>query len=295
MISRGFTLIELLVVIGIIAILASLILPALARARESARRAACAGNLKQLALIHKMFADENRGQWVPRMVPHHRAYAPDLGCWSSFDGVYLYPEYMTDHRVMLCPSDAEYGQWQTVGSLMRPVDASWQTAPEPNPVAGMSEYPATADFSYVYWGYAIRPADVADVADMAAFGTILDNLSNESVNYTSRMDDLTITRPSDNEDVAVRRLRDGVERFLITDINNPGATAMAQSDVPVQWDTVRSDDGKPTEEYEFNHVPGGNILFMDGHVEFATYPQANGSRLWMLSRAGALDGVPNFP
>ena len=289
---RGFSLVELLVVIAIIAILAGLLLPALARARESARRAACAGNLKQLAMIHSMFADENNGYWVPRMIPYHKTYAPDLGCWSSFDGPYVYPEYMTDHRVMLCPSDIEYGTWQTVDAFMRPVHHSWQTAPEPNPVAGLSEYPVTADYSYVYWGYAVRPDDVANLLDMAEFGKTLDNLSGYSVNLETRMSDIVVIKPTTNEEVTVQRLRSGVERFFVTDINNPASADTAESVVAVQWDTVRTDNGQPT---EYNHPPGGNILFMDGHVEFARYPQAEGSKFWMLTEAAALDGVATFP
>jgi prepilin-type processing-associated H-X9-DG protein len=65
----------------------------------------------------------------------------------------------------------------------------------------------------------------------------------------------------------VYRLREGIERFAITDINNPAASAMAQSEVPVMWDGVYDNP------QWFNHVPGGaNVLFMDGHVEFTKYP-----------------------
>lgn len=65
----------------------------------------------------------------------------------------------------------------------------------------------------------------------------------------------------------VHRLREGIERFLITDINNPAAGARAESDIWVVSNKVS------THVPDFIHVPGGaNVLFMDGHVEFVRYP-----------------------
>lgn len=90
-----------------------------------------------------------------------------------------------------------------------------------------------------------------------------------------------------------RQLREGIERFMITDINNPAGSAQAQSEVSVMWDHCASKAGGGLHgAATYNHVPGGsNILFLDGHAEFAKYPQEEGTKYyWMMTRTFVPNG-----
>jgi len=99
MTRRGFTLIELLVVIAIIAILAAILFPVFARAREKARQASCASNVKQLVLGSLMYA-QDYDEILPGWNAGSSCSNPGNGGWWKHK---VYP-YVKNHQLYTCPS-----------------------------------------------------------------------------------------------------------------------------------------------------------------------------------------------
>jgi prepilin-type N-terminal cleavage/methylation domain-containing protein/prepilin-type processing-associated H-X9-DG protein len=98
---RGFTLIELLVVIAIIAILAAILFPVFARAREKARQTSCLSNLKQLGLGLMMYAqdyDERMAAYLPPWTPTPDPPGALCDWWNG-----IYP-YVKNYQLYVCPS-----------------------------------------------------------------------------------------------------------------------------------------------------------------------------------------------
>ncbi|MBI5095756.1 MAG: hypothetical protein HZB26_25390 [Candidatus Hydrogenedentes bacterium] len=108
-----------------------------------------------------------------------------------------------------------------------------------------------------------------------------------TIPWSNRNAAVTVTLPSGKQ-VTAQRTREGIERFMITDINNPSGSASAQSGIVMMLDESRAYDGTTGGGVgsggRFNHVPGGaNILYMDGHVEFAKFGNAGGNQ-WPMGQ-----------
>src|SRR5213592_4764908 len=79
----GFTLVELLVVIGIIALLISILLPALSKARRQAKTVQCQSNMRQVSMAMLMYINDNKGKFPPARVQDQNAVYPNGFWWPD--------------------------------------------------------------------------------------------------------------------------------------------------------------------------------------------------------------------
>ncbi|MBI5095470.1 MAG: hypothetical protein HZB26_23940 [Candidatus Hydrogenedentes bacterium] len=225
---------------------------------------------------------------------------------------------MADLKVILCPSDAE-SEKETIGSGWNHwgYGAGWNKPVYVDTPGGWGPWwaegcndPYTPQascwniqgwaVSYSYWENMIPTANIKNQADMDAVSraflgsqAVPDATAQQKTTAGNREKDFSVTLSGGS--VSCPALREGIERFMITDINNPAGSAKAQSDVPLMWDNWITVQGV-VDATAVSHIPGGsNVLFLDGHVEFGKYSQPLGSKFVMLTKESQMDNVRSFP
>jgi prepilin-type N-terminal cleavage/methylation domain-containing protein/prepilin-type processing-associated H-X9-DG protein len=228
---HGFTLIELLVVIAVIAILAALLFPVFARAREQARRAMCTSNLKQLVSAFRMYADDFDGHTpISTIWSEPRSLAPrtldELRRAWFMDPIQA---YIRNYSVLHCPSDRVTNGERAAGADL----------------LSMADDPRFPRLSY---GVNIHLGGVAAAKNpLAAAGDL-------GVQYPAQTAMIADCALSVFECLQIRR-KDGTRVSSV-------AYANAIRPRELVW---ICNVGIPGEE---RHTNGSNVGFVDGHVQF---------------------------
>jgi len=264
--KRGFTLIELLVVISIIALLMAILMPALSRAKDQARMTTCRSNLRNYALIGRMYSDDNDFEfpysygWLTKR-DEKTGVGIGTGCWwhDKNMNLDLHPEnagvmwsYLKGQKINLCP---------TFNTVARSMSCS-RCYGKPTPVDPQYGYSMNSYLHGDAWGSVPKE-------------------------YYTKIKELTMEA----------QVSEPARTFYFGEENSwpiPGISGAGMND-----SNLRSTPNGTTDCFAtFHKPPSGDLnngisfaCFVDGHVDFVTpYPKGN---TFILSWPGAKPG-PTF-
>jgi len=253
---KAFTLIELLVVIAIIAILAAILFPVFAQARESARKASCLSNTKQLGLGIMMYVQD-----YDEVYPCNNWDTPPLGITDTDSRDPKYPAaiawmwhvmpYIKNRQILVCPSDPNPKHWATGYDAANPAtcDDAWGI---PTPISYVSNqeifgYGGTKGTAGCFgedisdWGY--------DPSSLAA-----------------------VPSPAQTYMVADSGRENGLEAFWINNTRAGNYTRVYNATAPGNGRRADNTDATWKSRLEnsgiYRHQKGSNISFADGHSKF---------------------------
>ena len=279
--TRAFTLIELLVVIAIIAILAAILFPVFAQARESARKTACLSNTKQLGLgIMQYVQDYDEmypcNSWDTPPIGTTQTDSGDPNFPSAFNWMWKVMPYMKNRQILVCPSDPNPKHWATGYDNTNPAtcDNAWGI---PTPISYVANPHLVG-----YGGWDNPNGCFGDGSFMPDWGLVPIGMA-------------AVPTPASTYMLGDSGRNNGMEAWWINNTRAGNYTRVYQASAPGGGAVVDANEpwhSRLKDTSIYRHQSGQNISYGDGHSKWRNKDQITSGDDWQDMRRASEGVIP---